>query len=200
MKKVLFLTIGCFLITGVLFSQTKNGSKYPPIGLVFNVGNVLEGIESYQGGIGIKYIKDKTHWRFLYDIYYDYGSELFSNTFGVAQEYHTRTDKISPFLGWAINSGFNYIKYTQYSSTKITEITIPIQLSGLFGIEWYLNEFISLSAEYTIGVKYSFTTYNSSATENEIKNSLVINTGLGNSGKIGLTIYLNDMIINDDKE
>jgi len=191
MKKFIILLCLLIFLSPILFSQENEVQEPPPIGIIFNVGNILEGIDSYQGGLGIKTTRDTLSWRFLVDLYYDYDAELFSTALGITREYHLFVDRISPYIGWFISTGFSY---NDNQILDQTELNVPVDFGALFGLEWYLNEFLSIFAEYSVSLEYSYTSTKSEIYENQEETSLIINSGLGNKGKIGLTIYLKDMI------
>ncbi len=195
MKK-LFCILGILLLIPFLSTaqeiveeQAQETTVPKPMGLIFNIGNVLDGVDSYQGGIGLKVLKDQVHWRYLLDLYYDYDSNLISVSLGAAREYHPYMNKISPYLGWDIGTG---ITYSKVETNDQMDISVPVNAAMIFGAEWYLAEFISLFAEYSLGVEYQFSFTSSSTSEDETSSSIILNTGMGNEGKIGVTIYLKD--------
>ena len=189
MKKQTFLIAAFLVLTSTVYAEEQQRKEVPPIGIIFNIGNVLEGVESYQGGIGVKYWDGDRSWRFLLDLLYNHEASLFSSSLGVAREYHIYPSRLSPYYGWSVHTGCIYKEDEAYDRT---EIVLPFNASAIFGIEWFLNDYISLFAEYALGMEYSFTSVKSSVLGNEQNSSFIINTGLGNQQKIGLTIYFNE--------
>lgn len=202
MNKKICIAIAFLFLAFISFAQedeTPISPIAPTYGIIFNIGNILEGVESYQGGVGLKYDREQIHWRFLLDLYYDYGSNLFSSSIGASREYPLTADIISPYFGYNISTGFTYNKNESYDQK---EFTIPVNLSALFGCTWQLTDFLSVFAEYSLGIEYIFSSIISPYLEDEIESNIIINTGLGNSGKIGIIIYFKDMehIERKDKE
>ncbi|WP_319417170.1 hypothetical protein [Marispirochaeta aestuarii] len=167
-------------------TQSSIDSSKPEYGIIFNIGSILDGISSYQGGIGVKYHKDDIYWRFLIDINYDYESNFFSTLLGVNREYHIVKSKLSPYYGWTLSTGVTHL-YTE--GTDTTLITIPINTGAIFGIEWSVTDYISLSVEYTIALEYTYNSQTSPLYSDEQNSNFTLNTGLGNYGKIGVTVY-----------
>ena len=178
----------CIMLSNFVFSQEQeiDNQKLPPLGIIFNIGNILEGVDSYQGGFGVKYINDNRHWRFLVDLIYDHEANLFSTALGATREYHFMTGPISPYYGWSIGTGYTYLYSEAYEQT---EMTFPLNVAAVFGIELYLNSFISVFAEYALGAEYVYRNTTSKIFPNYTQTDFIINTGLGNAQKIGLTIY-----------
>ncbi len=175
-------------VSTLAYSEKLVDERIPPVGIIFNVGDILQGIDSYQGGIGIKYKRnEKISWRFLLDFYYDSAAYLTSVNTGIAYEKHFYDTRISPYIGGELKPGIIY--YKPENSTN-SETTIPLKLNGIFGVEIYLTEFLSLFAEYSLGAQYTFT--NPEVGSNNSR--LIIESGLGNSGKIGVTVYFRNVI------
>ena len=47
MKKQTFLIAAFLVLTSTVYAEEQQRKEVPPIGIIFNIGNVLEGVESY---------------------------------------------------------------------------------------------------------------------------------------------------------
>ena len=83
-------------------------------GLIFNVNDILMDIESYQGGVGIKYFyKDKTAYRGSLDFSYSDSSSTWVFNLGNSIERHLIEGRVSPYIGVLLDVGF-----IQYKTEK----------------------------------------------------------------------------------
>ena len=129
-------------------------------------------------------------------MYYDIKSDFFSTSLGSAIEYHFVDDIISPYIGGEITGGYIYQKDESDPDNWEKTTTFPLNINSIVGVELYVKEYISFFAEYSIGFEYNSTetvTSTNGTEQTSDESNYIINTGLGNSGKIGVTIYFTNV-------
>ncbi len=200
-KKVIFIStfILLFVINLCFANEEKSIPDKGTLGFIFNAENLLLDIESYQGGVGMKYrFNEVSSLRTLIDIYYSNNFNTFSSIAGITYENHfLNVSRLSPYWGFSINGGY----ITQ--STITDEINyvilseIPFGAEALFGIEIFFNSFISAFAEYSLSASFIYssseTVVDGESTISDPEYQTVIDTGIGNNTSIGITIYINDI-------
>ena len=160
--------------------------------LIFNTTDILLDVGSYQGGIGFKIGRDKLYFRMLFDFFLSNASNAFSISLGNSLEYHFLPGRVSPYFGGYLNLGFTYLK-SEISPDTWTKLTsIPFSLGGIFGVEVFIFDFLSIFAEYSLGFNFDILLTEQSFLGAKTKTSelnYIFNTGIGNESKIGITIY-----------
>jgi hypothetical protein len=172
---VLLLAFGVALSAGAQAKKTDLGGQ--KLGIVFNVPNILldvgESSDTPLAGLGLKYwAGDKAALRALLEFSLSNpGAGTTTTVFGLggAFEYHFIKGKVSPYTGG--NLGL------QVTSVTGAATDLLLFLGGILGAEVRVLDYLGLFAEYSLRL-----TFNEPA--------LNIGLGLGNSGDIGVIIYL----------
>ena len=76
------------------------------IGFIFNTGNILLDLESYQAGLGAKVGWDKLYLRALFDLVANGGSHSFLLNMGATVEYHLLPEPLSFYVGGSLVTGY----------------------------------------------------------------------------------------------
>lgn len=168
-------------------------------GFIFNTSNILLDIESYQAGVGAKVLlNESSALRILIDGYYTSSSKTFSSAVGLAYESHFRKERVSPYWGGYLEAGFTSQKAEIDSDNWTQNITVPISAGPILGVEFFILEFLSLFAEYNLELTGTITSVSTSTagvvTKSDPDFSYSIDTGIGNEAKLGIIIYLDDII------
>ena len=194
MKKVFILSI---LFLGMLLFAEETKKETLPLGFIFNISNILDAPESYQGGIGLKILTKKINMRAMGDFYYSQESSTSSISLGFALEKHLSKKFISPYFGFSAGASYILLEDKTDDENWTKETIIPIEGGPIFGIEVFFTEYLSFFAEYIVNFSYRLdtTTVSASGTETSTDDSyLTIDTKMGNNAKLGLTIYLEDQV------
>lgn len=190
---LVLICIGCAL----LFSEDEK--EHPPLGFLFNTSNLFLDIESYQAGVGTKLLlQNDVALRFLIDLFYANNSNTFSGALGVTFEKHFNPGRVSPYWGGFIEAGLLSQKTEVDSDNWTKNLSFPIGLGGVLGVEFFILEFLSVFAEYTLSFNGVFVFGSSSdagvVTKDDMDLQYSIDSGIGNDSKLGITIYLEDII------
>jgi hypothetical protein len=163
----------------VVAGQAATGKSLPiAAGMVFNMANPLQGIESYQGGLGAKLKLGNHALRMTLETTYNSSSGSLALNLGGVYEYHFLPGPISPYVGGSFAIG--------YARQGSTSSMVPLSFGGIAGAEIYILDFLSVFAEYTLSVGYTSVTDTAAATTT---GNWSITTGLGNDAMIGVTVY-----------
>ncbi len=204
MKKnvVLVLIIVCIGYSNLYSKEVK---EPVPWGFIFNTNNLLMDIEGYQAGVGFKTLHDNNvAIRYLIDIFYSSSSDSFSGTLGATYEKHFKPGRISPYWGGFIEAGYIGQKSKTDSDNWTMNNTFPVSVGGVLGVEFFIMEFLSVFAEYSISFDSLITSTSTSVAGNvtntnpEITYS--IDSGIGNNSSIGIIIYLDNVITFEQKD
>jgi hypothetical protein len=153
--------------------QSASGNR--TMGIVFNAGDTLGEIESYQMGIGIKYGSfDDLRYRGLADITYSGSTDSFQAIVGLALEKHFLPEPISPYYGAFANVGWE-------KSGTISDI--PLSIGAMIGAEVFALDFLSFFAEYCVAADMRIGLGESKSFD------YLIGTRMGNDAKIGVVVY-----------
>ncbi len=148
------------------------------LGIIFNINNPLQNLESYQGGLGIKAMFGEHAVRTLVNISFDSTAGSFAVNLGAAYEYHLFPEPVSPYLGLAAKAGY----MRQDSNVAV----VPISAGAVLGAEIFILDFLSVFAEYEVSFSASWLT---DLTSSVTTTNYWLSTGLGNDGKIGIVLY-----------
>ena len=204
MKKISVMILMILMIfVGILSAQDSEAStgidpaeqsEFVP-GFIFNTNNLLLDFESYMGGIGVKLL------------YPDYALRLM-----VGAEYQTSTvNKLNLSLGFAFEKPFFKTKISPYAgvstiidftqelniideSNWTQTMTLASGVGGVLGVEVFLTDFLSFFAEYELLANVAWTRLSTSTDDiigipTDAVNYNIV-TDLGNSGMLGVVIYL----------
>lgn len=164
------------------------------LGLIFNTGDLLLDLESYQGGVGAKIGVGNFILRPVVDILLNTGINPFSLTLGTVLEMHVLPGPVSVYWGPSLQTGFTIIT-TTYDEANWTQ-TIAIELISaacVLGVEIFVFDFLSFFIEYSLGFTFGLNIDRSSVfgtLSSASKFSYNFDVGLGNSGMIGVVFYL----------
>ena len=181
---MIFLFLGT---AGICVLDAQAPSSPPPlkpqsgsrdVGLLFNVPSILLELQSYQGGLGLKIGSGPWAFRAGADVMYNSAanSSNVSGTFAI--EYHFLTGPISPYVGAVVGAGWTYQQDVMSD--------IPLSAGGIAGVEIFVFDFLSVYAEYAISGTLSLT---QDLQTNSWSKSFLVDSGLGNSGTLGIVVY-----------
>lgn len=202
------ILFGIILLTSFLYSEedTDPGLEKDNYvwGVIFNTSNIFLDIESYQMGFGSKVLlNNDVALRFLFDGFYSSSTDTFSIGLGTAVEKHFNKRRVSPYWGGFINVKFRRLLNETNSDNWDKTISFPISAGAILGVEFFIVENVSLFAEYNLVFEGSIDSTSKSeggiVTKNDPQFSYQINTGVGNDAKLGIVIYLDDVIKIDRK-
>jgi hypothetical protein len=173
----------------------KKSKEKRTVGVIFNTDNIFMDLEEYQGGIGIKVRGEKLSFRTLFD--FGFSSDTLDLGLGFTLEYHFKPGRVSPYLGGFIGGDIirNWEEVDEDNYWSIT--TLPLSGGGIFGVEVFMLDFLSFFVEYNLKVSYSnmWTVESTAGVETtETESNFSIETGMGNSMKIGIIIYFDDVL------
>ncbi|MBB6479270.1 hypothetical protein [Spirochaeta isovalerica] len=204
MKKVVFVLF-IVVFTHYLIgqdTQKNEEKKINHIGFIFSTETLLIDLDDYNGGIGIKLVLPSINFRIMGDFGYSKSSEVISGDLGIAIEKKVRNGRITPYWGGGLQAGIIHEKAETNEDNWEKLLTVPLEANAFLGVEVFLLEFISFFAEYEVSagisyVKNSLSTYG--VIEEVSSWNWDIQTGIGNSGRLGIVIYLDDVIVIDRK-
>ncbi len=153
------------------------------LGLIFNTGDLLLGLESYQAGVGLKIGSDALAFRVLLDIFYSNSKSSFSTDLGVCLEWHFLQQPVSPYFGGFMSLGFA----TQSFDTTVL-YNVPISAGPVFGVELMIFDFFSIFAEYELKFSLDLNTTKGALTS-DTNYTFILNTAIGNGAKLGVIFY-----------
>ncbi|MBN2656337.1 MAG: hypothetical protein JXR86_04695 [Spirochaetales bacterium] len=190
-------------VFGLHSENTPDGEKVN-WGFIFNTSSILLDIESYQYGLGAKALfPNNMALRFLVNGSYSSEVDTFDASLGIALEKHFRPGRISPYGGGFVRGGLTryYNETDEDNWTK--DISIPFSAGAILGVEFFIVESISLFAEYNIVFEGAVLTESVSVagtvTEMDPEFSYKFDTGIGNEAKLGIVIYLDDIVAIEKK-
>jgi len=148
------------------------------LGMIFDTGDLLLGLESYQGGLGACLGWGNLAFRGLLDLTLNGSSQVYAVGMGVAAAYHILPAPISPYVGGTIGGG--YVYQGNVSSA------VTFSLGVIAGVEAYILDFLSVFAEYAVTAELTHTTDLLSAQRTL---DYLVTTKMGNNAKLGIVIY-----------
>lgn len=201
MKRIIACLIIALIGLSTLSALSMEDVKTVPKAVLFNVPNLLMGVEEYQGGIGVKITKEKWHLRLMLDLLLDIDGENpgtdvddFDYGLGAAAEYHLSDGKISPYLGLGLSFLHDSDKSVTDSDNWSKDYWNTLSLGPILGTEVKIMENVSLFAEYQLSLDFvgSGNTTNTAGTKTKTANDLQWQLGLdlGNQALIGVAVYL----------
>ena len=206
-KNVVLLIVFCIGFSYVYSQDEIDSSELPVIeekstprwGFIFNTNNLLLDIESYQAGVGIKTLNhNNVAIRYLGDIFYSSSSNTFSGTLGATYEKHFKPGRLSPYWGGFIEAGYIGQKSEVDSDNWTKNNSFPVSLGAVLGTEFFILEFLSVFAEYSLYLDSTITSTSTSTAGVVVKTdpelNFSIDSGIGNNSSLGIVIYLDDII------
>ncbi len=204
MKKnvVLVLIIVCI---GFSYLYSEEEKESPPWGFIFNTNNLLMDIDSYQAGVGFKTLHDNNvAIRYLADVFYSSSPEAYSGTLGVTYEKHLKTGRVSPYWGGFVEAGYIGQKSETDSDNWIMNNTFPVSVGAVLGVEFFIMEFLSIFAEYSLSfgglITSTSTSVDGDVTDTDPEITYSVDSGIGNDSSIGIVIYLDNVVTIEQKD
>jgi hypothetical protein len=148
-------------------------------GIIFNTSDILLSLESYQGGIGMKFGWGNIALRGTFDVLYNGSADAFNINGGIGLEYHLFKGPVSPYVGAIVSAGYMW--------QKDVSTEIPVTIGAIAGAEVFIFDFLSFFAEYCLAADLTWKT--DEATGDDTFDYL-IDTRMGNNSKLGIVIYL----------
>jgi hypothetical protein len=199
-KKVLFISIVIgFVSIGNIFSEelVEEPKLVEHVGFIFSSEDILLGLDDYNGGVGIKLLLPTISLRFMADFGYSNSADIISGDLGVTLEKRIREGRIIPYFGGGVQLGIERERAESDADNWTNQLTFPFSASGILGVEVFITEFLSVFAEYQLALQFIAmnTEQSVNGTKTESTNwNWDVGTGLGNSGRIGIVVYLDDVI------
>jgi hypothetical protein len=147
-------------------------------GLVFNLASDFRGIESYQGGVGVKVLFGKSAVRTRISASYAGASGAVSLGLGLAYEYHFASGMISPYAGVSADGGW---LWDGQGTTAV-----PVTIGAIIGVEIFPVDFLSFFVEYTGTVGVTFMTTAPGAAPALFTVGAL---SMGNQSRVGVVVY-----------
>ena len=193
-KYLIVFSLVLLTISAVVAQEEIKEYKNPlNLGVIFNIGESIFSLESYQGGLGFKLGRNAIDARFLTNFYYSNSLSSLSIDLNSSVEYHLNDATVSPYLGGNLGIGHISQKEKYGVGETWTAIKDLILYGGpLFGVEIFVLDFLSLFAEYSFRIEHHKNTIQDNTPDKLITKEtkiLVLNTGLGNNANIGLVVY-----------
>lgn len=162
-------------------------------GIIFNTSNLLLDLAAYQSGVGLMLRNEDFALRSLVSLEYESGNDLFESTVGLAYMQPFFSGGVYPYWGVSLIGGYSFDR-DEFDSQNWTETrALTAELAAIFGAELFLLKFLSVFAEYKLGISFSRSQVNqgSNGLETEtLKKNFRIGTDLGNEASIGVVLYL----------
>lgn len=185
-------TCVCFLVAllGAMAANAQTKATSPvqkldipqgscDFGLIFNTSSILLGLESYQGGLGLKVGRDRMSFRGLFALVLNGASDAYSLNPGAAIQYYLITgSRIAPYIGGSATGGY-------MRPDNVTSIVL-MSVGALAGVEVFLFDFLSVFAEYAITADFTLST---DIPTSQTTFDYLVDAGLGNDSKLGIVIY-----------
>ena len=164
------------------------------LGIIFNTNDILLDIESYQGGLGAKIGLDKWTLRLMVDFRFNKGINPFYLSLGGVLEKQILPGPVSVYWGPSLDTGFSILTDKIDDDNWNQYITLELaSLGGLFGIELFVFESLSIFVEYnlalTLGVNIDRVSVAGSVSSLK-EFTYTFNLGLGNNAMFGIVFYL----------
>lgn len=199
MKKGLIFLSFLLFVNFCVFSDdlNKQDDKKLHMGFIFSTPNILLDIDEYNGGVGFKMKFPDFSLRFMGDFGYSSSTDIISFDLGASIEKPFRDGRISPYIGGGILAGIENERVEIDADNWTTQLTIPFEASGYLGVEFFLLEFLSVFAEYEVALRFNSIKVSESinGTVTDTSNwNWDVNTGIGNSGRLGFVIYFDNVI------
>ena len=200
-KRWAFLVLLVFSVTPPIPAQQKSiwkgisptaGAR--DIGILFSTNDILFDIEGYQQGLGAKISIDKWMFRGMVDVLLNTGINPFSISLGGVWERHFLPGPLSVYWGPSLETGVT-ISTNKFDADNWTQnIALPLlTIGGVFGIELFLFEFLSIFLEYQAALALGLN-INRISTAGSVSSTTdftyKFDVGLGNSGMFGIVFYL----------
>ena len=218
MKKVLIIVLVILFLGTISFGQEINLPQKGNKAMLFEFSGLgFLGVLEYQGGFGYKmflnnnmalrtallmnYNKDNTPYTGGGD-----GKDGYDKTFGmgaeIALELHKNYGNVSPYTG----IGGKFVQTTTESALPVqsgsTQPTLKNQIGSgsgmniggffIIGMEYFINDNISLSGEYHLGVDYTSAlteVYDDGTNKIETDGGSSLGFGISSIGLFTLAIY-----------
>ncbi len=177
---VLFMPLSAFGADAASKDKTLTPKLGPfDIGLIFNTGDILLDLDSYEAGLGVKLGVDDWAYRIGSDIMYNGTSTVFSSSATLGIEYHfLGNTQISPYIGGYAQAGFTMLPTSQ--------MIFPMSAGAILGVEVFIFDFLSVFAEYAIAVDVTIMNDTTAAVTTF---DYAIDTKMGNDSKLGVVVY-----------
>jgi len=207
MRKRLLILIAmiAFLSASASAADSKNTTPPPAkasaaktktsdIGLIVNIPSLFSELDSYKGGAGLKIDGPKRDYRLGADLYLSNAASLISLELSGHLENHFWDGPVSPYWGGGLGIGLatKGEKSSTDSTTWYREFQIPLSLSAMVGVEFFVLDFMSIFVEYELALDAQIGIVSNSIAGTVVTDSNIdysIDTKLGNSGCIGIVIY-----------
>lgn len=200
MKKVIVISFFMLFIAGysaVTEENTRKTDFLKKTGFIFNTDNILLDIEGYLGGVGFKYRGESWDYRTMVDFSLSSSKKKFNIGTDLALEKHFRSGKISPYWGPFFHAAYETEKFESDANNWSKLIQYPLSAGALLGVEVFIMDFLSFFVEYNLSLEIVGVT-NQQDVAGVVTESTTWNynlfTGIGNNSKLGIVIYLDDVV------
>ncbi len=192
---VLLAALLGLLAAAALEGQSPDGGR--ETALLVTADDLLFKIENfgqeYGGGVGLKVGQGSEYFRFLLNLFLNTASNGFSAGLGTTYEHHLSPGPLSPYWGLTGFLGLETQRDQTDSLNYISLTDVPISAAGLFGVEIFVTDHVSLFFEYAVALELTIS-HTAMAVAGAVSRStsadIKLDAGLGNQSKLGLAIYL----------
>jgi len=176
-----------------LFAVGKPAAGERDLGVIFNTGDILLDLESYQGGVGAKIGLGPYVLRPMADILLNTDFNPFSLTLGAVLEKHILPGPVSLYWGPSAEMGVTILNNRFDADNWTQTITWELLSAGcVAGIELFILESLSVFVEYSLALTLGLNTTRTSVAGSVSSNtefSYKLDLGLGNQTMLGLVFY-----------
>lgn len=186
------LAVLLVLLLPAIGATQQIGSATDRGGIIFNYSGSSIDVTSYQGGIGLKLQRGEIGNRFHGDLAFSVRSNVIDIGFGYTREQHLVAGIAQPYIGWTTRAQIVRRRTETDVDNWQVDITVPIAIGPVLGVELRPNDFLGIFAEYEIVGSIGLEIDRSSSNGNVQSASdydVFIDAGLGNNGRVGMVVY-----------
>lgn len=196
MNKYVLAVIVLLAFSPALWSQSEESASTPAsnIGIIYSASDLLLDLQSYEGGVGLIWHLQPVDLRLSLNMLYNSNDDYLDAGFSIAVLKPILQSRVNPYWGGFFSANITTEKDGTDDDTWVRTTEIPLALAGIFGAEFFILPHVSLFAEYQLYFEMNVEITRASTLGIKTDPSQDLNyefgTGLGNSGMLGIIIYL----------
>ncbi len=160
-------------------AQSAGARPAADVGLVFDMPSLMDHLQGYQGGLGVKLGYGNHAIRLGVNATYSSSTDAVAALVSAAYEYHFLRGNVSPYLGVSLGGGYE----REATAVAVT----PFSAGILGGAEVYVTPYLSLFAEYAVTLSVSVL---AAPVVGLPSLTYIVGTGMGNDSMVGVVIHL----------
>jgi hypothetical protein len=164
-------------------------------GIIFNTSNILLDLEEYQAGVGLMMLGESHSFRGSFGFSYESAANFLGMNISFAYLRPIIKGRVTPYWGVGVTMGYSFDKDTYDADDWQSIHSFEGGVSAVLGVEVFVFDFLSLFAEYDLGVSiaWSKVVQSSSGIESDSQSfNYSLGTGIGNGASIGVVVYLDE--------